>query len=136
MLLTIVDSRSKWIEAFAMEKSTVPVLLLFATLDKQFGIPETIVSDNGTQFVSAEFKEFCQLLYSLCMLFYWENTLVKARLSSLFYSHMRETCPYLDKQLVYVYSSLQTPCYIFSYYNICILYHHSTLNLHEVFTSE
>lgn len=26
----------------------------------QFGIPETIVSDNGTQFIATEFKEFCQ----------------------------------------------------------------------------
>ena len=26
----------------------------------QFGIPETIVSNNGTQFVATEFKEFCQ----------------------------------------------------------------------------
>ena len=27
----------------------------------QFGIPETIMSDNGTQFVATEFKGFCQL---------------------------------------------------------------------------
>ena len=27
----------------------------------QFGILETIVSDNGTQLVAAKFKEFCQL---------------------------------------------------------------------------
>ena len=26
----------------------------------QIGIPETIVSDNGTQFSSSEFQEFCQ----------------------------------------------------------------------------
>ena len=27
----------------------------------QFGIPETIVSNDGTQFTSADFKEFCRL---------------------------------------------------------------------------
>ena len=31
------------------------------TIFAQFGIPESIVSENGPQFVSAEFKQFCKI---------------------------------------------------------------------------
>jgi len=62
MLLIIVDSHSKWIETFAMENATsTAVLRYLRQVFAQFGIPEIIVSDNGTWFVSVEFKEFCRL---------------------------------------------------------------------------
>jgi transposase InsO family protein len=62
MLLIVVDAHSKWIEALPMRQatsqSTITALrLLFAT----HGIPEVLVSDNGTCFTSAEFMTFCEM---------------------------------------------------------------------------
>ena len=53
--LVIVDAHSKWIEVFKMNSTTATAT--FA----RFGIPESIVSDNGPQFTSSEFAEFCHL---------------------------------------------------------------------------
>ena len=62
MFLVIINSHSKWIEVFAMNLATSAATVRYlCQLMAEFGIPETIVSDNGTQFVAAEFKEFCQL---------------------------------------------------------------------------
>ena len=57
--LLVVDAFSKWPEVFPMQStdtsSTINKLRhLFAT----FGVPETIISDNGTQFTSQLFREF------------------------------------------------------------------------------
>ena len=59
MILVIVDSHSKWIEAqvvnAATSQATIEKLhLVFST----HGLPEVIVSDNGTSFTSEEFAGF------------------------------------------------------------------------------
>ena len=59
MYFVIVDAYSKFLEIFPMIKTDAPRMIeklrkLFST----FGLPEHIVSDNGPQFVSEEFKKF------------------------------------------------------------------------------
>ena len=59
MFLVLVDSYSKYIDVGPMSTaiSTTTIRMLrtdFAT----FGLPEHIVTDNGSQFTSQEFKEF------------------------------------------------------------------------------
>ena len=57
--LIVVDARAKWPEVIptatiTSEKTITELQKLFST----HGIPEQIVSDNGTQFTSLEFGEF------------------------------------------------------------------------------
>ena len=59
MFLLIIDARSKWLEIHITTASTAAVTIqklqqTFAAL----GLPETLVSDNGTAFTSLEFQEF------------------------------------------------------------------------------
>ena len=59
MILVIVDSHSKWIEAQVVNAATLQATieklrLVFST----HGLPEVIVSDNGTSFTSEEFAGF------------------------------------------------------------------------------
>ena len=59
MILVVVDSHSKWIEAVCTSSSTSAVVIEeLRSLFAQFGIPETVVTDNGTCFVSAEMESF------------------------------------------------------------------------------
>lgn len=61
--LVIVDAYSKWPEIIQMKEiSTSITVSTLNHLFSQFGIPETVVSDNGTQFTSGEFSEFCSSL--------------------------------------------------------------------------
>jgi transposase InsO family protein len=59
--LIIVDSYSKWPEVFKMPNmSAAATVICMRSFVHRFGIPKEIVSDNGTQFRSAEFAQFCQ----------------------------------------------------------------------------
>ena len=59
MILVMVDSHSKWMEALVVNSATSNATIqklqaLFAT----HGLPEVLVSDNGTAFTSEEFSAF------------------------------------------------------------------------------
>ena len=59
-LLVAIDKFSKWIEArpIAQIKSEQAVLF-FTNIIHRFGVPNTIITDNGTQFASHKFLTFC-----------------------------------------------------------------------------
>ncbi|XP_049276050.1 uncharacterized protein K02A2.6-like [Rhipicephalus sanguineus] len=61
MLLIVVDAHTKWIEALPVSQanshSTVEAL---RTIFSRFGIPRTVVSDNGTPFTVREFERFME----------------------------------------------------------------------------
>lgn len=59
MFLLLIDAQSKWIETFPTSNSTsFTVLQCLRSVFARFGIPSTVVTDNGTCFVSAEFQAF------------------------------------------------------------------------------
>ena len=60
MWLLLIDAYSKWLEVHAMSSSTAQATVqqlkkIFATHGR---LPQMIISDNGPQFVSEEFKPF------------------------------------------------------------------------------
>ena len=61
MFFILVDSFSKWVEIFPMAYTSA-----LNTVEKLrqcfacFGLPDVIVSDNGPQFISSEYKTFCK----------------------------------------------------------------------------
>ena len=62
MFLLIIDAHSKWVEIFKTSSTTsaATIQLLRSTFFR-FGIPQTIVSDDGSCFTSSEFEEFLKL---------------------------------------------------------------------------
>ena len=61
MYLVLIDAHSKWIEAFCTPTATSSAVIQeLRTMFARFGLPETIVTDNGTCFVSAEFESFLE----------------------------------------------------------------------------
>ena len=61
MFLLVIDSHSKWLEVFVMSSTTsIKTIDTLKSLFARYGLPEQIVSDNGPQFTSDEFKSFCK----------------------------------------------------------------------------
>ncbi|XP_051734765.1 uncharacterized protein K02A2.6-like [Ctenopharyngodon idella] len=59
MFLVIVDTHSKWPEVHVMDSTTSSkTIQVLRGLFSRYGIPETLVSDNGPQFTSEEFGCF------------------------------------------------------------------------------
>ena len=61
MFLLIIDAHSQWMDIHCVNSDTSSVTIekiraTFAT----HGLPEILVSDNGSSFVSSEFKSFLQ----------------------------------------------------------------------------
>ena len=58
--LIIVDSYSKWPEVFRCKNPTTETTInTLHELFARFGVVDIVVTDNGTQFTSGEFKTFC-----------------------------------------------------------------------------
>ena len=60
--IVAVDYFTKWAEAEPLVTITTKKVINFVVRNIicRFGLPRTIITDNGTQFDSAEFKDFCQ----------------------------------------------------------------------------
>ena len=59
MFLLIIDAHSKGMDIHCVNTSSVTVDKMRSTFASR-GLPEIVVSDNGSNFVSSEFKSFLQ----------------------------------------------------------------------------
>lgn len=61
MFLVVVDAHSKWPEVVVMKStSTEKTIEELRSIFSRFGLPQQLVSDNGPQLVSEEFKAFME----------------------------------------------------------------------------
>ena len=59
MLLIVVGAHSKWPEVIPMSKTTAAKTIeVLRNMFARWGIPEQLVTDNGPQFISEEFRAF------------------------------------------------------------------------------
>nr|VZI29970.1 unnamed protein product [Spirometra erinaceieuropaei] len=59
--LILVDAYSKWPEVALLNPATSSATIAFLRLIfSQHGLPEFLVSDNGSQFISSTFEDFCR----------------------------------------------------------------------------
>ena len=57
----IVDAHTKWPEVIAMKTTTASkTVAILRSLFARYGIPQQIVSDNGPQFSSEKYRQFCE----------------------------------------------------------------------------
>jgi transposase InsO family protein len=62
-LLVAVDKFSKWIEAVPVtNQEATTAVKFFESIIYQYGVPNNIITDNGTNFTSGEFQKFAKEL--------------------------------------------------------------------------
>ena len=61
MWFIVVDAHTKWPEVIPMKTTTANnTITVLRSLFARYGIPNQIVSDNGSQFTSEEYRKFCE----------------------------------------------------------------------------
>jgi transposase InsO family protein len=59
-LLVAIDKFSKWIEVRQITTiKSKEVMKFFTDMIHHFGVPNSIITDNGTQFTGKKFLRFC-----------------------------------------------------------------------------
>ena len=59
MFFVLMDAYSKWPEVVELRSATAAkTIKVLRQLFARYGLPEQVVSDNGSQFTSEEFEEF------------------------------------------------------------------------------
>ena len=59
MCMVVVDAYSKFPEVVKMTTTTAGTITALRDIFSRHGLPEILVSDNGSQFTSIEFEKFC-----------------------------------------------------------------------------
>src|SRR4051812_32109249 len=60
-LLVAVDKLTKWIEAMPVTNQKCKTAVkFFESIVYRFGVPHSIITDNGSNFISKEFQDFCE----------------------------------------------------------------------------
>jgi IS30 family transposase len=60
-MLVAVDKFTKWVEAaLVTTQDSTAVINFIKSIVFRFGVPHSIITDNGTNFTSKEFKCYCE----------------------------------------------------------------------------
>jgi hypothetical protein len=60
-MLVAVDQFTKWVEAAPVTtKDSTAAINFIKSIVFHFGVPHNIITDNGTNFTSKEFKNYCE----------------------------------------------------------------------------
>jgi transposase-like protein len=60
-MLVAVDKLTKWIEAtLVTTQDSTAAINFIKSIVFRFGVPHNIITDNGTNFTSKEFKNYCE----------------------------------------------------------------------------
>jgi ribonuclease HI len=60
-LLVVIDNFSKWIEVRPLTSiGSEQAMAFFTNIIHRFGVPNSIITDNGTQFTRKKFLDFCE----------------------------------------------------------------------------